>query len=170
MDFSELTETVTGPVLTPQDDGFDAACSVWNARFSRRPDVIVQCHSTRDVVAAMRWRAANDVPVSLRGGGHSYAGHTVADGGILLDLSPLSGIKVRAEDRRAQVQAGATWAQLDSATQHHGLATTGPTVSSVGVAGSVLGGATGWLSRAFGHGLDNLLSVELVTAAGDVET
>ncbi len=170
MDYSELIDNVTGPVLMPGDDGFESACSVWNARFARRPDVIVQCRDTRDVAAAMRWRAANDVPVSVRGGGHSYGGHTVADGGMLLDLSPLSGIKVRAEDRRAHVQAGATWAALDSATQHHGLATTGPTVSSVGVAGSVLGGATGWLSRAFGHGVDNLLSAELVTVAGDVVT
>jgi FAD/FMN-containing dehydrogenase len=105
--------------------------------------------------------------VFVKGGGHSYAGHTVGAGGLLLDLSPMSGIKVRPDERRVTVQAGATWAALDSTTQHYGLASTGPTVSSVGVAGATLGGGTGWLSRKYGHALDNLVSVELVTTRGE---
>jgi hypothetical protein len=113
------------------------------------------------------WADGHDTPVFVKGGGHSYAGHTIGAGGLQLDLSLMSGIKVRPDERRVAVQAGATWAALDSTTQHYGLATTGPTVSSVGVAGSTLGGGTGWLSRKYGHALDNLVSVELVTTRGE---
>ncbi|HEX6128540.1 MAG TPA: FAD-binding oxidoreductase [Candidatus Limnocylindria bacterium] len=170
MDIAELNKIVEGRVLSPGDDGFDASRSVWNARFDRTPSATVQCAGAEDVAAAVRWAAARGVPLFVKGSGHSYAGHTVGNGGLLLDLSAMSGIKVRAGDRRVTVQAGATWAALDSATQHHGLATTGPTVSSVSVAGSTLGGGTGWLSRKLGHSLDNLVSVELVTAQGDLVT
>lgn len=163
----ELEELVDGEVLAPGATGYDAARKVWNARFDRRPDVAVRCTSAADVAATVRWARANDEQLSVKGGGHSYAGHTVADGGVLLDLSGMSGIKVHAEDRLARVEAGATWAQIDSATQHHGLATTGPTASSVGVAGSVLGGGTGWLSRCFGNAVDNLVAVDVVTADGE---
>jgi FAD/FMN-containing dehydrogenase len=130
----------------------------------------VACRGTGDVAASVRWAVERDVSVFIKGGGHAYAGNTVGSGGLLLDLSPMSGIKVRPEARRVTVQAGATWAELDSTTQHHGLATPGPTVSSIGVAGSTLGGGTGWLSRAYGHSLDNLVSVELVTVRGEVLT
>lgn len=170
MDVTELVRVVEGQVLMPGDAEFDGSRSVWNARFFRSPDLVVRCRTPNDVAASVRWAATRDVPVFVKGGGHSYAGHTVGDGGVLLDLSPMSGIKVRAQERRVTVQAGATWAALDSATQHHGLATTGPTVSSVGVAGSTLGGGTGWLSRKFGHSIDNLVSAELVTTQGDLVT
>lgn len=168
MNIDELAGQVRGDVLVQGAPGYDEARTLWNARIDRRPEAIVRCRDTADVVASVRWAAAEGWPIFVKGGGHSYAGHTVGDGGLLLDLTGLSGIKVRAEERTATVQAGATWAALDAATQHHGLATTGPTVSSVGVAGSVLGGATGWLSRAYGHGVDNLLAVELVTVGGEV--
>jgi hypothetical protein len=167
MDIDELRRGVEGPVLRPGEPDFDRSRSLWNARFDRAPDVIVKCLGPADVVASVRWAADRDVPLLVKGGGHSYAGHTVGDGGLMLDLSPMSGIKVRPEERRVSVQAGATWAQLDSSTQHYGLATPGPTVSSIGVAGSTLGGGTGWLSRKFGHALDNLLSLEVVTTRGD---
>lgn len=168
MDTRELSSNVDGAVLCAGDDGFDQRRSVWNVRFDRAPEVVVACRSAADVATGVRWAAAREMPIFVRGGGHSYAAHTVGDGGVLLDLSPMSGIKVRPEARRVSAQAGATWAQLDAATQHHGLATTGPTASSVGVAGSTLGGGTGWLSRAHGHALDNLVSAELVTTKGDV--
>jgi FAD/FMN-containing dehydrogenase len=170
MGIDELTSLVEGQLLSPGDAGFDASRSVWNARVNRMPSAILRCAGAADVSAAVQWAADRDVPLFVKGGGHSYAGHTVGEGGLLLDMSAMSGIKVRAGERRVTVQAGATWAALDSATQHHGLATTGPTVSSVGVAGSTLGGGTGWLSRKFGHSLDNLVSVELVTAQGDLVT
>jgi FAD/FMN-containing dehydrogenase len=170
MDITELTNLVQAPVLGPDDADYDRSRKVWNARFDRMPEVIVRCQEPADVAASVRWAVARDIPLSVKGGGHSYAGHTVGAGGLFLDLSPMSGIKVRPEERRVTVQAGATWAALDSTTQHYGLATTGPTVSSVGVAGSTLGGGTGWLSRRFGHAIDNLVSAELVTAQGDVIT
>ncbi len=168
MQTTDLANRTTGPVLTPGDDGFDEARHVWNARFDRVPDVIVRCQGSEDVAAAVRWAADEQLDVYVKGGGHSYAGHTVGDGGLLLDMSPMSGIKVRPEERRVTVGAGATWAELDSATQHHGLATPGPTASSIGVAGSTLCGGTGWLSRLHGHALDNVVSFQLVTAAGEV--
>lgn len=161
-----LRTTVRGDVLRPGDDGYDDARSVWNARFDRRPDVVVRCVDADDVVEAVRWARESGLEVSVRGGGHAYAGNTVADGGLLVDLSRMAGVKVQPEQRRVSVQGGATWADVDAATQHHGMATPGVTVSSVGVAGSTLGAGTGWLSRAFGHAVDNLLAVELVTADG----
>lgn len=170
MNIDKLTDQVRGDVLVPGMQGYDDVRTLWNARIDRRPAAAVQCRDTADVAAAVGWAAGEGVPIFVKGGGHSYPGHTVGDGGLLLDLSKLSGIKVRVEQRTATVQGGATWAALDAATQHHGLATTGPTVSSVGVAGSVLGGATGWLSRSCGHGVDNLLSAEVVTVTGDVLT
>lgn len=162
-----LAARIRGDVLLPGTPGYDASRALWNARIDRSPEAVVRCRDTADVVAAVGWAAAEGLPICVKGGGHSYAGHTVLDGGLLLDMSGLSGIKVQVAEGTVTVQAGATWAALDAATQHHGLATTGPTVSSVGVAGSVLGGATGWLSRSCGHGLDNLLSLEMVTAAGE---
>lgn len=163
----ELEELVDGAVLVPGAPGYDAARTVWNARFDRRPDVAVRCTSAADVAATVRWAREQGRQISVKGGGHSYAGNTVADGSVLIDLAGMSGIKVHAEDRLARVEAGATWAQLDSATQAHSLATTGPTVSSVGVAGSILGGGTGWLSRCFGNALDNLAAVDVVTVDGE---
>jgi FAD/FMN-containing dehydrogenase len=163
---SGLSDRIKGAVLAPGDEGYDDARHVWNARFDRRPDLVARCLDADDVAAAVRWARAGGVPISVKGGGHSYAGNTVADGGLLIDLSRMTGIKVRPDDRTATVEAGATWAEFDSATQHHGLATTGVTVSSVGIAGSTLGGGSGWLSRRFGNALDNLRAVDLVTADG----
>ena len=167
METKQLGEIVDGTVLSPGDDGYDAARAVWNGRFDRRPPAIVRCADAADVAAAVQWAASHHHPVAVKGGGHSYAGHTVAEDALLLDLTRLSGIKVRPDEYRVAVQAGATWAQLDAATQYYGLAVTGPTASSIGVAGSALGGGTGWLSRAFGHTLDNIVSVDLVTATGE---
>jgi FAD/FMN-containing dehydrogenase len=170
MEVDSLAKLVKGPVLGSGDDDFDRSRRLWNARFDRAPQVIVRCLDAADVKASVRWAADRRLPLFVKGGGHSYAGHTVGAGGLLLDLSPMSGIKVRPEERRVNVEAGATWAALDSSTQHYGLATSGPTVSSIGVCGSTLGGGTGWLSRKFGHALDNLVSVELVTAQGELIT
>ena len=170
MEVDSLAKLVKGPVLGSGDDAFDRSRRLWNARFDRAPQVIVRCLDAADVKASVRWAADRRLPLFVKGGGHSYAGHTVGAGGLLLDLSPMSGIKVRPEERRVNVEAGATWAALDSSTQHYGLATSGPTVSSIGVCGSTLGGGTGWLSRKFGHALDNLVAVELVTTQGELIT
>ncbi len=166
-DIDDLTSTISGTVLTPSDRGFDDARHVWNARFERRPDVIARCADADDVAAAVAWARQGGVRLSVKGGGHSYAGTTVAGEGLLVDLSPMRRVEVDPDARRARVQAGATWGEVDAATQEHRLATTGVTVSTVGVAGSTLGGGTGYLSRLHGDALDNLLAVDLVTVDGE---
>lgn len=167
MDIDELTDGSRGPILEPGDEGYDEARHVWNARFDRRPDVVARCVDADDVAVAVRWARANHVRLSVKGGGHAYAGNTVADDGLLVDLSRMRGIRIDADARTATVEAGATWREFDAAAQAHALATTGVTASSVGVAGSTLGGGTGYLSRVFGNALDNLLAVEVVTAGGE---
>lgn len=163
----DLVGRLSGDLLEPDDDGYDEARSVWNARFDRRPDLIVRCVDVDDVAAAVDWARSDGLRISVKGGGHSYAGNTVSDEGLLLDLSPMKGIEVDPDGRTVTVGAGVTWRELDAATQQHGLATTGVTASSVGVAGSTLGGGSGYLSPAFGNAIDNLLSVELVTVEAE---
>lgn len=160
-----LRERLQGDLLLPDDDGYDEARTVWNGRFQPRPAGIVRCRSDGDVAAAIESARQHALPLSVRGGGHSYAGHSMADG-IAIDLSPMSGVRVDPDRRTVVVEPGAVWGDVDRATQAAGLATTGGTVSTVGVAGYVLGGGTGFLSRKFGLGLDNLLAAEVVTADG----
>lgn len=162
----DLREELRGDVLTPSDEGYDDARHVWNARFDRRPDLIARCLDADDVAAAVSWARSNGQRISVKSGGHSYAGNSTADEGLLIDLSRMDRVEVDPDGRTVTAGPGATWAEVDAATQEHGLATTGVTVSSVGVAGSTLGGGSGYLSRAFGHAIDNLLAVELVTADG----
>ena len=162
----DLAGEIQGQVLGPGDAGFDEARSVWNARFSRSPDIIVRCRTGRDAERAVNFARGRGLTLSVKGGGHSYAGKTVGDGGVLVDLSLMKGIRIDADARTADVEPGVTCAELDRAAQEHGLATPLPTVSSVGVAGAALGGGSGYLSRKYGLTLDNLISVELVTAEG----
>ncbi|MDX1620783.1 MAG: FAD-binding oxidoreductase, partial [Nitriliruptorales bacterium] len=163
----ELAEQLSGAVLEAGDDGYDEARHTWNGRFDRRPDVIARCVDADDVSAAVSWAVANGIRISVKGGGHSYAGNTVADEGLLIDLGAMNDVQVDPDSKTATVGAGATWREMDAATQDHGLATTGVTASSSGVAGSTLGGGSGYLSRAYGHALDNVLAVDLVTASGE---
>ncbi len=162
----KLADKIHGQVLEPADRDFDEARSISNGRFDRRPDIIVRCRDADDVRASVDFARQERLTLSVRGGGHSYAGNTVSDGGLLIDLSLMKAIRVDAESRTATVQPGVTCGELDHATQAHGLATPGPTVSSVGVAGAALGGGSGYLSRKYGLALDNLLSVDVVTADG----
>jgi FAD/FMN-containing dehydrogenase len=166
MDISDLTRALDGTVLEPGSDGFDDARALWNMRFGRRPDLVARCASGRDVVAALAFARQNAMPVSVKCGGHSYAAHTVADGGLLLDLAPMTSVEVDPDARAAVVRGAATCGDLDAATQRHGLATPVPTVSSVGVIGAALGGGSGYLSRKHGLTLDNVVAAELVTADG----
>jgi FAD/FMN-containing dehydrogenase len=165
---TELAEALEGEVLGPDDPGYDDMRAVWNGRFDRRPELIARCVSTADVAAAVRVARAHSMPISVKGGGHDYAGNTVGEGGILIDLGAMRSVDVDVEARRAVVGGGATWRDVDEATQEHGLATTAGTVSSVGVAGFTLGGGSGWLTRKHGLAVDNLLAAEVVTASGDV--
>jgi FAD/FMN-containing dehydrogenase len=166
-DLRRLRARFGDAVVTPADAGYDAARAVWNARFDRRPAAIVRCRSADDVQAAVGLVRERDLLFAVRSGGHDYAGNSTCEAGLVVDLSPMKAIDVDVDGRRAAVQPGVTWAELDRATAAHGLATTGGTVSTVGVAGFTLGGGTGWLSRGHGLAVDNLLAADVVTATGE---
>jgi FAD/FMN-containing dehydrogenase len=163
----ELREAVRGTILTASDQGYEDACRVWNgAHDGRRPALIVRCTGAADVIAAIGFARSNDLTIAVRGGGHSVAGFSTCDNGLVIDLSPMSTVRVDPESQRATVGGGAVWANVDHETQAHGLATTGGLVSSTGVAGFTLGGGIGWLMRQHGLACDNLVSADVVTADG----
>lgn len=163
-----LAGTFSGQLLRPADPDYDDARRVHNGLVDKRPALIARCHGTADVVDAVRLGRDLGLEVAVRGGGHNVAGRATVDGGLMIDLSPMTGIHVDPRRRTLRVQGGANWAQVNRETQLHGLAVTGGVVSTTGVAGLTLGGGLGWLMSKHGLALDNLRSVELVTAAGDV--
>lgn len=156
----------TGRLLTPDDDAYDRARAVWNGAVDRRPRYIARCHTPADVVAALRFTRENELALAVRGGGHGVAGAAVCDDGLVMDLSPMKSVQIEAGALTARAGAGMLWAELDAATQAFGLATTGGVVSHTGIAGLTLGGGIGWLMRRHGLTVDNLLSVDVVTAEG----
>jgi FAD/FMN-containing dehydrogenase len=163
----ELREAVRGAVLGPRDAGYDDARRIWNATFDdRRPAFVVRCTGVADVVAAIEFARGRDLPLAVRGGGHSVAGFSTCDGGVVVDLSPLRNVRIDPEPRRAVVGGGATWGEVDRESQAFGLATTGGMISTTGVAGFTLGGGIGWLMRKHGLACDNLLAADVVTADG----
>lgn len=161
-----LREDLVGDVFAPGDPGYDDARAVFNAMIDRRPAVIAQCARPEDVVRAVRCARDLDLPIAVRGGGHSVAGMAVGDGALVVDLRRMHEVSVDPDARTVRVQGGATMSHLDRATHPYGLATTGGRASTTGVGGFVLGGGTGWLDRAFGLAVDNLLGADLVTADG----
>ncbi len=165
---ANLRSQLSGDLLAPGDDGYDAARSVWNGMIDRRPGAICRCQSAEDVIASVRFAGQEGLPVSIRGGGHNVAGHAVGDGGLMIDLSPMRGVRVNPDTRSASVQGGALWGDVDAASQAHGLATPGGLISETGVAGLTLSGGVGWLRSAHGLCIDNLLAVDLVTADGSL--
>ena len=166
----ELGETFKGELISPGDRTYDAHRRIWNGSIDRYPALIARCGGVADVKAAVGFARDIALPLAVRGGGHSYPGHSVCDGGIVIDLGPMKGIRVDPVSRTARVQAGVLWGELDRETQAFGLATTGGIVTHTGVAGLTLGGGIGWLHRKLGLTVDQLLSADLVTAAGDFVT
>lgn len=163
----ELREAVRGELFAPGDDGHAEASRIWNgAHDGRRPALVVRCTGAADVIAAVGFARSNDLTIAVRGGGHSVAGFSTCDDGIVIDLSPMNGVRVDPTTRRATVGGGAVWADVDHETQAHGLATTGGLVSTTGVAGFTLGGGIGWTMRKYGLACDNLVAADVVTADG----
>src|SRR5436190_1218252 len=163
----ELRQAVRGEVLTPGDDGYAEASRIWNgAHDGHTPALVVRCTGAADVIAAVGFARSNDLTIAVRGGGHSVAGFSTVDDGIVIDLSPMASVRVDPAARRATVGGGAVWADVDHETQAYGLATTGGLVSTTGVAGFTLGGGIGWTMRKFGLACDNLVAADVVTADG----
>ena len=160
----------SGTVLHPGDDGYDEARSVFNAMIDRRPAVIARCVDVDDVAAVVSLARESRLPLSVYGGGHGVTGAAVVDDGVCLDMRGMRTVTVDPELRTVRVGGGATWGEVDAATQEHALAVTGGRVSTTGVAGLALGSGSGWLERAFGFVCDNLLSAQVVTAAGTIVT
>jgi FAD/FMN-containing dehydrogenase len=163
-----LRARMRGPVLTSADAGYDEARRIWNAMIDKRPGLIVRCAGSADVLEAVRFAAAHEVLVSVRGGGHNVAGTAVCDGGLMIDLSPMRGIRVDPVARTAWAQPGLLWQDFDHETQAFGLATTGGVVGETGIAGLTLGGGVGWLVRKHGLACDNLIAADVVTADGQL--
>jgi FAD/FMN-containing dehydrogenase len=166
-DVRELRAALSGAVLLPADPDYDRARSVWNGAIDRYPAVIARCATAADVARAIGFARARGLELAVRGGGHNYAGFAVCEGGLMLDLSRMNRVTVDPAARRAVCGGGATWADVDAATQAHGLATVGGFVSHTGIGGLTLGGGIGWLSRKAGLSADNLVAAEVVTADGD---
>lgn len=156
----------TGQLFMPTDAEYDTARSVWNGAIDNKPALIARCATDADVATALEFGQSNGLEISVRGGAHNYAGAAIADAGLVVDLKAMNAITVDPAARTARCGGGATWAQLDTATQEHGLATPGGTISHTGVGGLTLGGGFGWLSGRAGLSCDNVLSADIVTAAG----
>jgi FAD/FMN-containing dehydrogenase len=163
---ADLSRHFQGALIRPGDAPYEAARRVWNGAIDRRPALIARCTGAADVRAAVRFARARDLVVAVRGGGHNVAGTAVCEGGIVLDLSPMKGMRVDPRTRVARAQPGLLWGEFDHETQTFGLATTGGIVSHTGIAGLTLGGGLGWLMRRHGLTADNLLSADVVTADG----
>ena len=164
----QLRRTLSGEVIMPGDDAYDAARRVWNGMIDKYPAFVVRPRTTSDVVASIATARQLGLEIAVRDGGHNVAGASTVDGGLVIDLSFMRAVTVDQDRRRAMVQGGALLSNLDSATSAFGLATPAGMVSHTGVAGLTLGGGYGYLSRTYGLACDNLVAAELVTADGDV--
>jgi FAD/FMN-containing dehydrogenase len=162
----ELKGTIKGRVLTSDDIDYEEVRQIWNAMIDRRPAMIVQCADAEDVPAAIAFARRNKLEISIRGAGHNIAGNALCNDGMVIDFSSMKKVRVDTETRRAYVEPGATLANLDEATQAHGLATPVGINSTTGIAGLTLGGGFGWLTRKYGMTIDNLVGVDMVTAEG----
>ena len=159
-----------GEIVGPGAPRYDELRAVYNGMVDRRPAVIARCRDAHDVAAAVGFARTRGLPVSVYGGGHNVTGNAVRDGAVTIDLRPMKRIEIDVATRTCRAGAGLTWGELDAATQAHGLAVTGGRMSTTGIGGLVLGGGSGWIERLCGYAVDNLLSVEMVTADGRILT
>ena len=164
----ELEQGLRGQLVRPGDDGYDEARAIWNGAHDRRPALIVRCAGVADVMRAVDFARSENLLVAVRGGGHSLPGFSTCDGGVVIDLSAMTGVRVDPARRTAVAEGGCTWADFDHETQAFGLAVTGGLVSTTGIAGFTLGGGIGWLMRKVGLTCDNLLAADVVTADGQL--
>jgi FAD/FMN-containing dehydrogenase len=165
-EIADFKASLRGTALQPSDEAYDAVRVVWNGMIDRRPRLIARCHGVADVVAAVNFARRHGLLVAVRGGGHNVAGYATCDGGLMIDLSMMRAVRVDPAQRTAQVEGGATWRDVDWETTAFGLATPGGLISTTGVAGLTLSGGIGWLRGSHGLCIDNLLSVDVVTADG----
>jgi len=163
-----LRSSLSGHVFAPDDDGYDGARSVWNGDIDRKPLAVARPADANEVASCILAAAEAGADITVRGGGHNYAGHAVADGALMIDLSAINAVSVDPSTKRATAGGGATWASLDGATAAHGLAMTGGFISHTGVGGLTLGGGIGWLTRRCGLSCDHLVGAQVVTADGRV--
>ncbi|MGZ4619875.1 MAG: FAD-binding oxidoreductase [Frankiaceae bacterium] len=162
----ELQSSLRGQVIAPGDSDYDGARAVWNAAHDKHPALIIRCAGTADVMKAVEFARSQGLTVAVRGGGHSIAGFSTTDGGVVIDLSEMNTVTVDPPRRRATAQGGATWADFDGETQAFGLAVTGGLISTTGIGGLTLGGGLGWLMRCHGLACDSLVGADVVTADG----
>src|SRR3712207_630082 len=167
LDIAGLQEGFRGQLLRPQDPGYEDTRKVWNGSINRFPALIARCAGVADVIAAVRFAKDNGLLVAVRGGGHSFPGLSVCDGGIVIDLSLMKGIRVDPHSRTVRAQAGVLLGELDRETQAFGMAVPSGIVTHTGVSGLTLGGGINWLQRKYGLAIDQLLSVDLITAEGE---
>ena len=165
---ADLDMMFAGELIGPDDPRYDEARRLFNGMIDKRPALIARCTSAEDVQAALAHARAHDLIVAVRGGGHSTPGHSSCDGGIVIDTSPMKSVQVDLAAYTGRFGAGLTWAELDAATQQHGVAVTGGRVSHTGVAGLTLGSGSGWLERTYGMTCASLISAEVVTADGRI--
>ena len=168
MTTQELDATFTGELIAPDHPGYDEARSLFNGMIDKRPALIARCANTEDVKLALAYARDNDLIVAVRGGGHSTAGHSCCDDGIVIDTGPMKSVDIDVDAAPGRFGAGLNWGELDAATQEHGLAVTGGRVTHTGVAGLTLGSGSGWLERKYGLTCESLISAEVVTADGSV--
>jgi FAD binding domain len=166
----EFKASLRGELLRPSDAGYDEARKIWNGMIDKRPALIARCTGAADVIQAVNFARNNDLLVAVRGGGHNIAGNAVCDGGLVIDLTRMKGIRIDPARRTVRAEAGLTWREFDRETQAFGLATTGGQISTAGIAGLTLGGGWGYLARRYGLSCDNLLSADVVTADGQLLT
>ena len=165
---SQFEASLRGQLIRPENPDYDEARAVRNGLIDRHPALIARCTGNADVITAVNFAREQGLTVSIRGGGHNVAGSAVNDGGLVIDLSLMRGVRVDPATRTVRVQAGATWGDVDPETQVFGLATPGGVISSTGVGGLTLHGGWGWLRHKYGYCVDNLLSVDIVTADGEL--